>query len=771
MVRDTFSIETGGGGPGKDLATANNNNPDHRNRTRINNESWLHWLYHSKRSRLFTVAAIFVIGFVADLGTSRTTDYMISGGAIGVFFSTTVMCLSLHRYRDFQLLFWRSFADFGVALRFVLTKELNQLACHSDYCHTNGKCAVKVSAITSHQFNELLVLLLAAYPLVEYCGFPSAFLEFFEIASELWFGCVAYDILASLVDPFSSTKNRMWMYHVFVWTISLAFAVPTWVFESVHGYWYIANGVDNTAICWIKAHKNHISTYIYVMFYIPLLLVYLFAVNSVFVAYQRLRNGISNTLIHRMRALVVNALTVSLYLLYWFVAGITLLSAYSANSSEAARFNERLLLYMIASKGVSCYFVWILTQDVSFNFKSGGSRNQDDKELLETEGVDLGSALRSELLYFATSGIRNTARRSSSLKLDATNPSRQHILQLQHPAQQTTDQMLSLSFFFFLMMGRETERREIARMAIASRKKASIGADFLSDKQPMVASNSVPVRSDAGEESKESMSHNRQSKDKHLSNKNVVFSQNPMNQQQLGSGRPKDLRISDNTDGIGIIGGTNPMVKFSLVERPSTEQPMDNRDSETGDPDEERLSQRFVLVCLCGCCLSCVWFSNGKQVYLNVFRMTVSSKREHKSILDMSEAELEDVERASSRNKSASMGSKSNVSSASMADAEARRGSDLVVTSISDGDASGDSGGGVRNVARSRNNRIVGRLLGTCFGINSPEVFFTEIEPFHFRRVRLSQGVTDLDYIQYVGNNDLISRTFLSDSCGPLYVL
>ena len=40
------------------------------------------------------------------------------------------------------------------------------------------------------------------------CGFASAMLEFFEIASELWFAIIAVDILFSLTNPFSTTKDR-----------------------------------------------------------------------------------------------------------------------------------------------------------------------------------------------------------------------------------------------------------------------------------------------------------------------------------------------------------------------------------------------------------------------------------------------------------------------------------------------------------------------------------------------------------------------------------
>jgi len=40
------------------------------------------------------------------------------------------------------------------------------------------------------------------------CAIPSAFMEFFEIASEAWFFCLAIDLATSLSNPFSSFKSR-----------------------------------------------------------------------------------------------------------------------------------------------------------------------------------------------------------------------------------------------------------------------------------------------------------------------------------------------------------------------------------------------------------------------------------------------------------------------------------------------------------------------------------------------------------------------------------
>jgi hypothetical protein len=40
------------------------------------------------------------------------------------------------------------------------------------------------------------------------CKIPSGFMEFFEIASEAWFLCLAWDLAVSVTNPFSTIKTR-----------------------------------------------------------------------------------------------------------------------------------------------------------------------------------------------------------------------------------------------------------------------------------------------------------------------------------------------------------------------------------------------------------------------------------------------------------------------------------------------------------------------------------------------------------------------------------
>jgi hypothetical protein len=271
-------------------------------------------------------------------------------------------------------------------------------------------------------------------------------------------------------------------YHLIVWTVSFAFAVPTGLINSINGYWFIANDVDNTAICWIAAHKGSLSPNVYIMFYIPLIMVYIVASISLVVAYRKLRHGISSTIIHRMKALVTNGINVIVYMLYWGLLGLLLLLAYAVSNPDGERWLLRILLYMISAKGTTASVVWVLTVDVHFNKPDASGITADGDD----DGVDLNGALRQELLYFATTGIRTSASKGGEL---IAEQSKLKLLLKRTKEKSTND--LSPLFFLNLILGREQEKRKIAVMAIAARKKGSIQAMRSNDPQLSVLQQAI----------------------------------------------------------------------------------------------------------------------------------------------------------------------------------------------------------------------------------------------------------------------------------------
>jgi hypothetical protein len=85
------------------------------------------------------------------------------------------------------MLLWKSIADLGIASRFLANSNFNEYVCGASRC-----TLVKLSDGT--------------FLNGERCGVASAYMVFFQIASELWFVCVAMDLVKTLQNPFSSTK-------------------------------------------------------------------------------------------------------------------------------------------------------------------------------------------------------------------------------------------------------------------------------------------------------------------------------------------------------------------------------------------------------------------------------------------------------------------------------------------------------------------------------------------------------------------------------------
>ena len=132
------------------------------------------------------------------------------------------------------------------------------------------------------------------------CGLPSAVLEFFEIASEGWFICLAVDLAITISNPFSSFKDRLSKYHIFSWCFGGVMSLILGASKDLHGFWYVTPEIDNNTFCWIKSHRSDSDKIVinyrpWLMFYIPLLVVYMYAVVALYIAYKRLQTGISKT--------------------------------------------------------------------------------------------------------------------------------------------------------------------------------------------------------------------------------------------------------------------------------------------------------------------------------------------------------------------------------------------------------------------------------------------------------------------------------------------
>ena len=125
--------------------------------------------------------------------------YLFAGGAVGAASSVFVIfdIFSHKRKGAIRLVLWRAVADLGIAVRFLFTSVFNNYTCGNDFCAidwTNTTTGIYTINQTINSGSG--------------CNLPSAFLEFFEIASEAWFFLIALDLIISLRNPFASTESR-----------------------------------------------------------------------------------------------------------------------------------------------------------------------------------------------------------------------------------------------------------------------------------------------------------------------------------------------------------------------------------------------------------------------------------------------------------------------------------------------------------------------------------------------------------------------------------
>jgi hypothetical protein len=172
-----------------------------------------------------------------------------------------------------------------------------------------------------------------------------------------------------------------------------------------NGFWLVDETVDDTAICWIRvtAGENvyQINYRPWILLYIPLIIVYVYSIYVLSCAYSHLRRGISKTFQHRVKVLVQNSINIGIYMGYWaFLLFLYACSYIFVSDANSAQWFWKCLLFGISSKGFADLLVFILVSDA----------NPYEGDIVKSnDPMDLNAALRQEVLYYATTGIRECA--------------------------------------------------------------------------------------------------------------------------------------------------------------------------------------------------------------------------------------------------------------------------------------------------------------------------------------------------------------------------
>jgi len=125
--------------------------------------------------KIISSFVVIFMAFIICVGTDAPTMmYPVAGGIVGIISSLAIICWYLYlpakdRAPHIVLILWRAVCDTAVAIRFLTVTKSN----------------------TAHGSS---------------CAVQSFALEFFEIGAEVWFLCIALDLLFSVTNPFSTFK-------------------------------------------------------------------------------------------------------------------------------------------------------------------------------------------------------------------------------------------------------------------------------------------------------------------------------------------------------------------------------------------------------------------------------------------------------------------------------------------------------------------------------------------------------------------------------------
>lgn len=258
-------------------------------------------------------------------------------------------------------------------------------------------------------------------------------------------------------------------YHYFSWTVSLLFSIPPLISShyegfKVFGFFYVnKHDEDANAFCWINLPGDFLTWPIWVLFFVPLIVIYIICVIILNFSYAKLKKGISRTFLPRMKLLVTNTVNMLSQLLYWFIVALFyIMTSVSVGSSHGSMLNK-VLLFIIATKGFSSLFVWIIVGEHSYESK-----------LEQEQTVDANQALREEVLQFATGGIRSAGRDGSKVTSDRKFIKRVPQKTNGNP---TTKRMITPYFFMRFLLGLEEESKAIEDMVSCNRRSVNDSFD------------------------------------------------------------------------------------------------------------------------------------------------------------------------------------------------------------------------------------------------------------------------------------------------------
>ncbi|GMF09692.1 unnamed protein product [Phytophthora lilii] len=154
----------------------------------------------------------------------------------------------------------------------------------------------------------------------------------------------------------------------------------------------------------------------------PWILIYSFVLLVLFVsvcvltlAWHRLYlRGVPKTYNIRLRVLNYISFFTGAYVFYWLLLLLLYMCAYflstksdTSNSKAVAQVLRQLVIFLISSKGYLDYVIWFAVNNIE---RKGGNGRDESADVDVDLSPQVNTALRSEILYYTTSGIKESVR-------------------------------------------------------------------------------------------------------------------------------------------------------------------------------------------------------------------------------------------------------------------------------------------------------------------------------------------------------------------------
>lgn len=144
------------------------------------------------------------LGFVCGVRFCHSLSIIVPT----MFFALQIVVLFSYHLKHHRsvsivtLLSYRTLCDVGIALRFMFNWVSNVYVCDDYICDVKGSCDY-VHLLDLNVFNTEL-----SVADENKCRVASMIMQFFQIASEGWLLCIAFDLAVTITNPFSSLEKR-----------------------------------------------------------------------------------------------------------------------------------------------------------------------------------------------------------------------------------------------------------------------------------------------------------------------------------------------------------------------------------------------------------------------------------------------------------------------------------------------------------------------------------------------------------------------------------